>query len=56
MSDDNGEENKFEVYVIERESSTFKDYFNQLQIFVLWYIEGSNFIDVDDTKWKIFIM
>jgi len=52
----NEEETKFEVYVIEDENTAFREYFNQLQLFVLWYIDSSNFIDFDDTKWKIFIM
>jgi len=51
-----GEENVFEVYVIEEEDTKFKDFFNQLQTFVLWYIDSSNFIDFDDSKWKIFIV
>lgn len=51
-----GTERKFEVYVIENENTAFNDYFNQLQTFVLWYIDSSNFIDFDDIKWKIFIM
>lgn len=56
MTENNGEEKKFEVYVIEDENDAFKEFFNQLQIFVLWYIDSSNFIDFDDSKWKIFIM
>jgi len=51
-----GEEHVFEVYVIEQEGTKFKDFFNQLQTFVLWYIDSSNFIDLDDSKWKIFVM
>lgn len=54
--DSDGKEKKFEVYVIEDENTDFKEYFNQLQTFVLWYIDSSNFIDFDDSKWKIFIM
>lgn len=49
-------EKKFEIYVIEDENSAFKEYFDQLQTFVLWYIDSSNFIDYDDSKWKILIM
>jgi hypothetical protein len=56
LIDFDGEEKKFEVYVTEDENSAFKEYFNQLQTFVLWYIDSSNFIDYDDSKWKIFIM
>lgn len=52
----NGEEKIYEVFVVEDESSSFREYFNRLQTFVLWYIDSSNFIDFDDTKWKIFIM
>lgn len=54
--DHNEENKKFEVYVIEDENNEFKEYFNQLQTFVLWYIDSSNVIDFDDSKWKIFIM
>jgi len=56
FSCDISEENTFEVYLIEKESTKFKDYFNRLQTFVLWYIDSSNFIDFDDAKWKIFIV
>lgn len=52
----NEENKKFEVYIIEDENTEFKEYFNQLQTFVLWYIDSSNIIDFDDSKWKIFIM
>lgn len=54
--DHNEGDKKFEVYVIEDENTEFKDYFDQLQTFVLWYIDSSNTIDFDDTKWKIFIL
>lgn len=47
---------KYEIYVIEEDNAAFKEYFNQLQTFVLWYIDASNFIDCDDSKWKIFIV
>ncbi|VVC29550.1 Acyl-CoA N-acyltransferase,Histone acetyl transferase HAT1 N-terminal [Cinara cedri] len=50
------EKQVFEVYVVEGENSLFKEYFDQLQTFVLWYIDSSNFIDIDDTKWTIFII
>ncbi|XP_050529877.1 histone acetyltransferase type B catalytic subunit [Daktulosphaira vitifoliae] len=53
---DHNDQIKYEVYVIEDENTSFKDYFNQLQTFVLWYIDASNFIDFDDSKWKIFMM
>lgn len=56
LIDTNGEDKTFEMYVIEDENAEFKEFFNQLQIFVLWYIDSSNFIDFDDSKWKIFIM
>jgi len=54
--DHNEGDKKFEVYVIEDENTEFKEYFDQLQTFVLWYIDSSNTIDFDDTKWKIFIL
>lgn len=54
--DHNEGDKKFEVYVIEDENTQFKEYFDQLQTFVLWYIDSSNTIDFDDTKWKIFIL
>jgi len=54
--DNKGKENVFEIYVIKQDSKKFKDFFNQLQTFVLWYIDSSNFIDFDDYKWKIFMM
>lgn len=55
-TDNDGDKKTYQVYVIEDESNSFREYFNRLQTFVLWYIDSSNFIDFDDTKWKIFIM
>ncbi|XP_050439962.1 histone acetyltransferase type B catalytic subunit [Adelges cooleyi] len=49
-------EAQYEVYAIEDENASFNEYFNQLQTFVLWYIDAANFIDFDDSKWKVFIM
>jgi len=37
-------------------SSKFKDYFIRLQTFVLWYIDGANFIDISDDQWHYFNM
>lgn len=54
--DHNEGDKKFEVYVIKDANTEFKEYFDQLQTFVLWYIDSSNTIDFDDTKWKIFIL
>jgi len=34
----------------------FKDYHERLQTFVLWYIDAASFIDLDDDKWKFYLI
>ncbi|KAF4517559.1 hypothetical protein B566_EDAN005123 [Ephemera danica] len=34
----------------------FKSYNERLQTFLLWFIEAASFVDIDDDKWRFFVM
>jgi histone acetyltransferase 1 len=44
----------FEIYKSDIESC--RDYYQICQIFSLFFIEGSSYIDINDTKWEIFFL
>lgn len=51
-----GEELKtYEIYYCDTSNSDFIRYHERLQTFVLWYIDGSSFIDTDDANWRFFV-
>jgi len=51
-----GEELKtYQIYYCDTSNSDFIRYHERLQTFVLWYIDGSSFIDTDDANWRFFV-
>lgn len=46
------EEVIFEAYSSNWETPGFKEYHRRMQIFVLLYIEGAQYIDEDDARWE----
>uniref|UniRef100_T1IZF3 Histone acetyltransferase type B catalytic subunit n=1 Tax=Strigamia maritima TaxID=126957 RepID=T1IZF3_STRMM len=46
----------YEIYKCDITTAGFKNYFERLQTFVLWYIDAASFIDVDDEKWKFYLV
>jgi histone acetyltransferase 1 len=42
----------FEAYATNWETPGFKEYHRRMQIFVLLYIEGAQYIDEEDTRWE----
>ena len=47
---------KFELYQNNLTTPRFKDYHRRLQLFLIWFIEGSSYIEEDDDKWEIILM
>ncbi|KAK7586005.1 hypothetical protein V9T40_003881 [Parthenolecanium corni] len=56
---ENGCKNIYEVYhvhVSNTDNNFFEGYYQRLQRFLIWYIDGASFVDVDDDRWNYFIM
>lgn len=56
---ENGCKRKYEVYhvhVSNTDGNFFEGYYQRLQRFLIWYIDGASFVDVDDDRWNYFIM
>ncbi|XP_059051730.1 histone acetyltransferase type B catalytic subunit [Achroia grisella] len=52
--DDGGDKRTFEVYYSETSTPGFLAFHEQLQTFLLWYVDAACFIDVDDDQWNFF--
>lgn len=46
----------YEFYHCTLSTSRFKQYHRRLQLFLMWFIEGSSYIDEDDDKWEILLL
>lgn len=49
-------EKNFELYSCTIEEPGFRLYHERLQTFLLWYVDAASFIDVDDDRWRFFLM
>lgn len=58
-STENESTSQFEIYhvhISNAESKYFNEYYRRLQHFVIWYIDGASYVDLDDERWNYFIM
>lgn len=49
----------YEVYLSRRDTQDFEGflkYHEQMRLFLLWFIDGASFIDVDDDRWNYFVV
>lgn len=46
----------FEVYKCDVSCPGFRDYHARLQTFILFYIDGASFIDIDDDRWQFYLV
>ncbi|KAN0018460.1 hypothetical protein ACTFIU_011078 [Dictyostelium citrinum] len=53
---ESGEETEYEIYFGRITDQAVFRYHEKLQIFVLWYIDGSSYIWTDDPNWDIFFI
>ena len=49
-------ERHFEIYTCEIEEHGFRSYHERLQTFLLWYVDAASFIDVDDDRWRFYLV
>nr|CAG4648667.1 EOG090X06NC [Polyphemus pediculus] len=49
-------ERVFEMYSCSIEEPGFRSYHERLQTFLLWYVDAASFIDVDDDRWRFFLV
>lgn len=49
-------EKNFEVYSCKIEEPGFRSYHECLQTFLLWYVDAASFIDVDDDRWRFYLI
>lgn len=53
---ENRQSKEFEAYQCDVKVPGFCKYHERLQTFILWYIDAASFIDVDDDKWRFFVL
>lgn len=47
----------FEIYFTNNQTKDFiQDYHEQMQHFLLWFIDGASYIDTDDDRWNYFVI
>eukprot|EP01133_Synstelium_polycarpum_P017269 gene17269-20594_t len=51
-----GEDTNYEVYFGRISDPAVLRYHEKLQVFVMWYIDGSSYIFTDDTNWDVFFI
>ncbi|XP_061178259.1 histone acetyltransferase type B catalytic subunit-like [Saccostrea echinata] len=51
-----GKDRQFEIYKTGIESPGFREYHERLQTFILFFIDAASFIDVDDERWRFFLL
>nr|SVE84268.1 EOG090X06NC [Daphnia pulex] len=49
-------EKNFELYSCTIEEPSFRSYHERLQTFLLWYVDAASFIDVDDDRWRFYLI
>lgn len=56
ITDEKNQTQIYEIFYCDTGVKDFLNYHERLQPFLLWYIDGANYIDVDDEKWKFFLL
>ena len=51
-----GHDRNFEIYKTDIEEPGFRAYHERVQPFLMFYIDGASFIDVDDDRWMYYLM
>ena len=51
-----GSERQFEIYKTDVTTPGFVDWHQQLETFVLWYIDAASYIDTDDDRWTFYLL
>ncbi|KAK4510365.1 Up in starvation [Mucor velutinosus] len=51
---DDGSVETFEIFKNSFSNAKFREYHSRMQLFVLFFIEGSSYIEDDDEKWEIY--
>nr|CAG4639199.1 EOG090X06NC [Daphnia magna]SVE80131.1 EOG090X06NC [Daphnia magna]SVE81329.1 EOG090X06NC [Daphnia magna]SVE82507.1 EOG090X06NC [Daphnia magna] len=49
-------ERHFQLYSCTIEEIGFRSYHERLQTFLLWYVDAASFIDVDDDRWRFYLI
>ncbi|ORY95418.1 acyl-CoA N-acyltransferase [Syncephalastrum racemosum] len=52
--DEEGTDEHYEIYKSSFTNEAFRAYHDRMKLFVLFYIEGSSYIEDDDEKWEIY--
>jgi histone acetyltransferase 1 len=47
---------KYEVYKVTHVTPTFQEYYSKLSVFLIWYIDGANYTDADDSNWTYYLL
>ena len=46
----------YEFYHNTFSTPRFKEFHSRLQLFLIWFIEGSSYIEEEDEKWEIMLL
>ena len=49
------EEEVYEVYKVTAATPAFQAYYSRLRVFLIWYVDGANFTDIDDSNWDYYL-
>jgi len=45
----------YEIYFANTQSPGFREWYQRLETFVLWFVDGGIYIDLDDEQWEFFL-
>ncbi|RZB62198.1 histone acetyltransferase type B catalytic subunit [Asbolus verrucosus] len=48
------ENSNFKITICDMKNADFKEFHQRFETFIVWYIDGANFIDLEDSRWTIF--
>ncbi|RWS18177.1 histone acetyltransferase type B catalytic subunit-like protein, partial [Leptotrombidium deliense] len=46
----------FEIYKSESNDKAFQNYHENMQTFLLWFIDAASYIDIEDDRWDFFLL
>ncbi|XP_063912762.1 histone acetyltransferase type B catalytic subunit [Zophobas morio] len=44
----------YKITICDTSSESFKEFHQRFETYIVWFIDGANFIDLEDTRWAIF--
>ncbi|KJE92455.1 histone aminotransferase 1 [Capsaspora owczarzaki ATCC 30864] len=51
-----GDDSTFEVYRADCSTQRLAEFHTRIQTFLMWFVDGASFIDLNDNKWTVFLV